>query len=274
MTCRMRVRVSSLARRLTVAGFLSLFVPVPVGAQVAVSPAIVHFDFAGNEDPVTRSVQVHNRGTSSVQIRLYQRDFRQRRDGSHEFMAPGEIDRTCASNTRVLPSQARIEPGEKVAVQIEMLTVDETCWSVVFAETLPTDSSTFSVTRRVGVKVYGLPSDHPPPEGRVEDVAVSVEGDSLEAELAVTNTGSVPLRPEGRLEVRDVAGTVTSRHEAVPFSVLPGATRIVMISASHDLSTGTYLAVPLLALEDGTLIGGQERFSIDDPTGRDSPLRE
>lgn len=257
-----------------VAAASMLLVPRTSAAQVAVSPTIVHFDFSAADAPATRTLRVHNRSDSTVRVRLYQRDFRQLRNGSHEFTEAGTTRHACASRTRVMPSQIRIEPGERSPVRVRMEAVDSTCWGVVFAEALPRDRGRVTVTKRVGVKIYGLPPGHSGPDARIQDVSVSVAADSLTAKFTVVNTGPVPLRPRGRLELRALDGTVVARREMVPFSVLPRSERSVSVRAPRISAPGRYLAVPVLALGDGTLIGGQEAFSVGDELRSDSPPRE
>lgn len=266
--------VSVILGGLVAAGAI-LLVPRTTAAQVAVSPAIVHFDFSSTDDgSATRTLRVHNRSDSTVRVRLYQRDFRQLRDGTHRFSEAGSTRHACAPITRVLPSQLRIEPGERSSVRVRMNSVESTCWGVVFAEPVPRERSRVTVKKRVGVKIYGLPPGGSGPRGRIEDVSVSVEADSLTAQLTVTNTGRVPLRPRGRLELRDVDGTVIARREMLPFSVLPRSERRVTVRAPRVSSPGTYLAVPVLALEDGTLLGGQEPFTVGDEGRREPSPQE
>lgn len=239
---------------------LALVVAAPVAseAQFSVRPVIHHYP-AGSA--ATREVTVKNEADVTRQLRIYVADFDRDRDGEHSFLPAGEHERSCAGRMEVFPDQLVLDPGEAADVRITMQPAARTCWSVVFAETVEGGEEGVRVGRRIGAKVFG--HGH----GADEDVTVdAVEatpaGDSVEVRFTVENTGGLPVRPAGTVEIRTVTGKVVGRRELRPFGVLPGHGRDVRVTVPASLDPERYLAVPILDTGADHLIGGQGSFRV------------
>lgn len=239
---------------------LALVVTAPAAseAQFSVRPVIHHYP-AGSA--ATRELTVKNEADVTRQLRIYVADFDRDRAGEHSFLAAGEHERSCAGRMEVFPDQLVLDPGEAADVRITMQPAARTCWSVVFAETVEGSEKGVRIGRRIGAKVFG--HGH----GAEEDVSVdaveaSPAGDSVDVRFTVENTGGLPVRPEGTVEVRTVTGEVVGRRSLRPFGVLPGHGREVQVTVPASLGSERYLAVPILDTGGDHLIGGQASFRV------------
>lgn len=259
---RGRTRALTSAFVLLVALALVVASPAASEAQFSVRPVIHHYP-AGSA--ATRVMTVKNEADVVRQIEIYVADFDRDRTGEHRFLAAGEHERSCAGRLEVFPDQLVLDPGEAADVRITMQPAARTCWSVVFAETVEGDEKGLRVGRRIGAKVFG--HGH----GADEDVAVdaveaSPAGDSVDVRFTVENTGGLPVRPEGTVEIRTLTGEVVGRRDLRPFGVLPGHGRDVEVTVPASLGPERYLAVPILDTGGDHLIGGQASFRVPSRT--------
>lgn len=231
--------------------------PAPSQAQYSVRPVIHHFP-AGSE--ATRVSRVKNEGDDPRQLRIYAADFDRDRQGSHRFLSAGRHDRSCADRMEVFPDQVHLEPGEAAEVRVTLRPGARTCWSVVFLETVQQGTGGMRIGQRIGVKVYGHGTGATQ-EASVDSVAASAAGDSVAVEFTVLNSGELPVRPVGAVEIRSFAGEVVAERPLQPFGVLPGSRRVVEVRVDADLDPGRYLAVPILDIGADYLLGGQASFT-------------
>lgn len=232
--------------------------PVAAEAQFSVRPVIHHYP-AGSA--VTREVTVKNEADVVRQLRIYVADFDRDRDGEHSFLAAGQHERSCAGRLEVFPDQLVLDPGDAADVRITMQPAARTCWSVVFAETVEGSEEGVRIGRRIGAKVFG--HGHGADEDvSVDSVEASPAGDSVDVRFTVENTGGLPVRPEGSVEIRTLTGEVVGRRDLRPFGVLPGQGRDVSVTVPAGLDPDRYLAVPILDTGGDHLIGGQASFRV------------
>ena len=247
---------------LALAGFgLLVGAPLTARAQYSVDPVIVHFS---SSDSVRASAtRIKNDGSQPLDVRLYVSDFEQDELGAHTFLPAGEGSRSCESGLRVTPDAITVPPGESryVNISFDPWQGEDTCWSMVFAETLARVATGMRVRQRIGVKVYGLALDGKPAgEITIAEIAPGEGGPELVFEFE--NPGAWPVRPVGVVEIRDYQGRVLRSIDVPPFSVLPGQFRRVSVPVGEGLVAGDYLAVPVLDFGADYLAGAQVAFSV------------
>lgn len=230
----------------------------PAEAQFSAQPVILNFS-AGSSD--TRPVTLKNRGGDPIQLRFYGADFDRDEDGSHRFMELGEHPSSCGDRLRVFPDGVRLQPEDSVSLRVEMDPGGETCWSVVFAETVRSGEGGIRIGQRIGIKVFAV-RQRARVDAEVRDVAVARRGDSTRVSFVFRNTGERPLRPRGRLEIRRLDGTVVTTRRLGSFGTLPDRSRRVKVDFGQRLEPGRYLAVPLFDIGTDYLVGGQARFRV------------
>ncbi|MEE9208169.1 MAG: hypothetical protein V3U67_07335 [Gemmatimonadota bacterium] len=247
---------------LALAGFgLFLGAPQAAKAQYSVDPVIVQFSTSNNVR--STAARIKNDGTQPLDVRLYVNDFEQDELGTHSFLPAGAGARSCESVLRVTPDAITVPPGESryVNISFEPWHGQDTCWSMVFVETLARVPTGLRVRQRIGVKVYGLAVDGElVGEITIAEIASGEGGPELVFEFE--NPGTWPVRPMGSVEIRDYQGRVVRWIEVRPFSVLPGRGRRVSMPLGQGLVAGEYLAVPVLDFGADYLAGAQVAFSV------------
>lgn len=232
---------------------LLLALAPPVRAQISARPVIVHFP-AGRT--ATQAELITNEGDTPLQLRLYTADYRQKRDGSHVFQRAGTHERSCADRLSVFPDGATVGPGETLEARIEMEPGPRTCWSLVFVETVRSDTVGVHIGQRIGIKVYGVGTGAER-SGELRAVRARRTADSVEVSFVVANTGDLPYRPRGHVEIRTPSGETVNRREVEPSSVLPGSVREYSMRWAAELGAERYLVLPLLDIGAEYLLGGQ-----------------
>lgn len=100
------------------------------------------------------------------------------------------------------------------------------------------------------------------PDGRITDLTL-LNHDPLTVAIEFENTGSVILRPDGRLEIRDITGETIRSIPIEAFSIFPGKKRLLnCIDEGAKLPPGKYLALGIIDSQDGVLIAGQRMFEV------------
>lgn len=247
---------------LALAGFGLFFgAPPAAQAQYSVDPVIVHF--LSSNSSRSSATRIKNDGSQALEVRLYVNDFEQDELGVHNFLPAGEGSRSCESVLSVTPDAVTVPPGESryVNISFDPWPGEDTCWSMVFAETMARVSNGLRVRQRIGVKVYGLAEEgEPAGEITVAEIRTGEEGPQLVFEFE--NPGTWPVRPEGTVEIRDYQGRVIRTIDIRRFSVLPGQGRKVSVPVGEGLVAGDYLAVPVLDFGAEYLAGAQVTFSV------------
>ena len=231
----------------------------PAAAQISVSPVIMQIPVAAA--PVTRTISVTNFGKTAASVRFYAGDFDQDARGENRFADPGTLPNSCAGRIRVYPDGASLLPGETQGVRIDMEPGTQSCWSAVFVETTAATATGTMVRQRIAAKVYGVRQDARV-AGEVTQVALQKNHTGQKLVVTFRNLGDAPLRPEGNLEIRSLAGEVVAKAAIEAFSVLPGRERIMEVSVPAVGTPGEYIAVPVLDFGGEHLAGGQVIFEI------------
>lgn len=239
---------------------LMLCVGTPAAAQFSVQPVIV--ELPASDTIVAAVIEVVNQGNTDLLFRFYGADFDQDASGDHAFLDSGNHRRSCAERLSVTPDGATIGALQRQPVVARLAPgADSTCWSLLFIEGSNPQASGIHVNQRIGVKVYGL-AKKPAREAEVTAVHVAHRADTLAITIDVRNRGNIPLRPFGRVELRNMSGHVLQSVDVDAFSVLPGYLRRAVVTVVAKLPAGAYLAVPILDFGNDYLIGGQASFEV------------
>lgn len=251
---RYRLRVTLPAAAL----IMLLACSVTAHAQISASPVIVTLVgeqvSAHGED----LVRVTNEGSRPLNIELRLADFTQREDLSHEFFGFGTHQRSCENRLSISPRAMVLAAGETRAVQLRMQGGPVACWAVLLVEPQPEAAERISVRGQIGVKIYGVPRTDGG-EGRIASAEV-LDG-TTRLRIRFENTGELPLRPQGTVEVRTFDGEVVAEVAIPPFSALPEQGRVLEIDLPIR-GPGDYVAVPMLDFGAAYLSAAQAVFSI------------
>lgn len=272
----------------------------PARAQFSVEPAIVQV--VPTDSARTSVLHVTNQGNRDLQLRFYASDYDQSPSGAFRFGAPGTLPHSCRARLSVYPDGALVPAGHTQDVRVTMQPGDSTCWALVFAENVATTASGLRVGQRIGVRVYGVPASAklngevtsvavrlvadtaapvrgllPPPTGEAAramaagmdtstpDSPGAVPGAGprvVDVSFVFRNAGEMPIRTDGYVELRTLAGRVVGRTRFDYFSVLPGHDRDGTVRVRARLAPGRYLAVPVLDFGADYLAGGQAVFDV------------
>lgn len=248
---------SALHLGLLTAGWILAGGTADARAQFSVRPVRLGFDDTVSQ----RVISIRNEGTAPFDVRLYTGDFDQTEDGRHRFLDIGHHPRSCGERLSVVPAELTIRPGRAASARIRLESGHATCWSAVFVEKVSTLSGGIRVGQRIAVKVHGNGPDARL-DGAIETVAVVERDGARMVRVDFRNGGDVPVRPEGTLEVRDLAGEVVQSVPLDRFSVLPGHARRIYTPLPDRLEAGTFLAVPVFDIGLPHLLGGQTAFEV------------
>lgn len=254
-----RATVSALYR-LALVPVLLLCAPQAAHAQFSVQPVVLRL--MPEDTAHVTTLQVRNEGQTQLDFRFYVADFEQSETGDHRFGQPGEHPRSCAGRLQIFPDGAALLPGERQEIQVQLQPGNESCWSIIFAETTVPSARQMRIGQRIGAKVYGIPPNVPP-AAEMFSVTAEPEEEALAVTIGFRNTGETPLSPEGRVEIRTMAGNLVETVQIQQFGALPGRERLVTVRAGLPEESGPYLAVAIIDFGGDHLIGGQAIFRIN-----------
>jgi hypothetical protein len=249
------------AARVVLVLVASLVGATSLRAQVAVSPATVTLQ--DTADAAT-SIVVRNEGTTVVQLKVYAGDFDQNADGSHAFTDLRSHASSCADRLEFGPGALTLQPGAVGSVTVRLAGGGATCWSMIWLESAMPATGGVHVAQRVGVKVHAA-TGSAQPMARFLDVFVPDETSSARGgiTLSLENDGTLPLRPEGRIEIRTFAGETVAEVPVLAFSLLPGRIRDLLVPFDTSaLPAGDYLAIPILDIGAPSLLAAQREFTV------------
>lgn len=246
-----------------VAAGLALLSVAPASAQnFAVSPAVLRFS-PGSDSAQVNLIQIRNNGKADLTLRLYLGDFDQTESGENRFLTFGQHPSTCQGRIEVYPGQLTLLPGEQQPVRVKMSPGAGVCWAVVFAEAAQRSTQGISIGVRSAVKVFAVPQNSVS-AGEVLSTSASVRNDTVKVATEFLNSGTVPVRPAGRVEVRTADGQVVTAEDVEAFTVLPGSKRQVALAVPARLPSGRYVVVTILDFGGEYLVGGQATFDVKD----------
>jgi hypothetical protein len=237
----------------------ALATAAPAAGQFAVHPIVVTMSPAAGTEAVS-SVFVRNEGDATREFRFEIEDFDQDSVGTPRFLPLGAHPQSCAGRISVFPEAATLAAGETQELRITLAGTEGVCWAALFAEARSGSANGIAARQQIGVRVNAVPP------------GTSIDGEIARVEVITTpepsvnlwfrNTGAAPIRPAGRLELRDAAGTVVAVIDVDAFSVLPGVVRRLPVHLAQRLPAGRYTAVAVLDFGGDYLAGGQAAFVV------------
>jgi hypothetical protein len=242
------------------AAVLLAALPVLATAQFSAQPAIITLTRADSAEVAV--VTVRNEGKTEQQFRFFMADFEQTADGGHGFDKFGKNPHTCAGRVDVFPAGAALLPGERQDIRVRMQPGTAVCWGVLMVEQQASDRSRgIKPNQQIAVKVYGVPATSSR-SGDISVVAATADTAGVHVSFDFRNTGEAPIRPQGTVEIRDLAGEAVATVVVDAFSVLPAHYRHMLIDVKGALKAGRYVAVPILDFGTDYLVGGQGPFQV------------
>jgi P pilus assembly chaperone PapD len=238
--------------------------------SISVSPIRVeHFVRQGEKG--TDMILVTNDGTAPTRLRVSVADFTLTKDGSPQFMNPGETPQSCAQWIRVNPVDFRINPGQtrevRYTITVPQDAEDGGYRAAIIFETVPDVPPGEKMKRvflrgRIVTIIYEVVGK-PVPQGHATALRVEKKQESTDFILSLQNTGKVHYRTKGKVIVKDEHGKRTFEIEIPDVPVLPGLEREVRISYDKPIARGKYTATATVDIGRKELIGAETSFSIE-----------
>ena len=120
----------------------------------------------------------------------------------------------------------------------------------------------FTRTIRLGSQIPETSSGTESVDGRITGLNL-VCAQPLTIAIEFENTSNGMLRPDGRLEIKDITGETIRSIPIEAFSIFPGKKRLLnCIDEGAKLLPGTYLALGLIDSRDGVVIAAQRMFKV------------
>lgn len=120
----------------------------------------------------------------------------------------------------------------------------------------------FTRTIRLGSQIPETSAGTERVDGRITGLNL-VCAQPLTITIEFENTSDVMLRPDGRLEFRDITGETIRSIPIEAFSIFPGKKRLLnCIDEGAKLLPGKYLALGIIDSRDGVLIAAQRMFEV------------
>jgi len=120
----------------------------------------------------------------------------------------------------------------------------------------------FTRTIRLGSQIPETSAGTERVDGRITGLNL-VCAQPLTVAIEFENTSDVMLRPDGRLEFRDITGETIRSIPIEAFSIFPGKKRLLnCIDEGAELLPGTYLALGIIDSRDGVVIAAQRMFEV------------
>ena len=260
--------------------------------DVGVSTFVLDFDILPGETAVD-FVTVVNSSEVPQAVTIEPVDWVPVSPGTQHYLPPGSLDRSLASWLRFWPSEASIEPGDSVDVQVELRapTSAEGCyWGMLFVKLAGVsgsgepDESSSSVGMQVilGVAVYANCGSGDI-QGRIASFATAPADPARQLLLILEfeDTGITRLDPTGYIDIIDTDGLTVRQLRLSEFVSLPGTCQKIEIPLtrlpSNDvrqegtpfegdppLPAGNYLAIAIIDYGGDALVGAQCLFEIQD----------
>lgn len=248
---------------------------VAQGGAALMDPASALYRGTAGES-IAGTVRITNPTAAPLSLRLYLSDWSFDTAGQFTFTDPGTLERSASDWLTVTATTLDLAPNETVnlpyTIAVPAGVAGGTYWSVIFAESEPSDpepgqaTATFSV--RVGHIVYvnvpvlestgaivGMFGTPPAtPDGAYTIIA------------QYANTGNAAQGVEGTFSVRNEQGETVIEAAIERTVVLPGVDRAFQINVVGPLPAGNYTALVVLDYGDEEQeVAGAIDFALDEP---------
>jgi len=260
--------------------------------EVGISTFVLDFGISPGETAID-AVTIVNSSNVPQTVTIEPVDWVPVGSGTQNYLPPGTLDRSLASWLSFWPSEATIEPGESVEVQVELSTPAraEGCyWGMLFVKLAGSaspggaDETSSAVGMQVilGVAVYA-DCGGGQPQGRIVNF-LSAPADPVRQLLFILefeDTGITRLDPTGRIDIIDANGLTVRQLPLSEFVSLPGTRQKLEMPLTRPptdavrpegtafegdppLPPGRYLAIAIIDYGGDALVGAQLPFEIQD----------
>lgn len=248
-----------------VLGWLLLFQQFALAVGFVVSPARVSVTVPVAK-PLTEVVTVQNNSADTARFRAYLIDWTVTPTGEDTVFEPSDFARSCSPWLQINPVEFEIPSDTSQEVRLTFtppLGAEGGYWSMLYVESKPipaTWSTRVLLNARIGVRVFVSIAGTEVRTCNLTDLRVDT-GESLQVTGKVANTGNVPVRLKGRMEIRGNDGKALWQNECNQLA-LPGQEARLSAKPDVPLPKGEYLAVLTLDYGGEALLVGERAVTV------------
>lgn len=215
---------------------------------------------------------VTNDGDTAQEVRVLIKDWELNENGERIILEPGEEPHSLAEFINYSPQNFELSPEKSKTVQIDITIPKEVKgphWSMFIVagrpvKTVEGGNVTVKISAGYPLNLIQIDPAKATKKGSIEEFDVfKTEQGQLTAQISFKNSGSLPLTPSGRIEIRDNRGTVVENKEVSTFEVLPSGTRLLEVPLTKDLNSGNYLLVSIIDFGGDFKVAKQKKFTVD-----------
>jgi len=251
--------------------FLSLSALLVFSAYPAISVSekeIIKKIEPGEADKVTFSVK--NIGDSPEEVRVLLKDWSLDQQGERVIYEPGQHSNSLSPFLSYSPKKFKLQPKESKQVTVNLSVKENRTgphWSMFMVAGRPikkVEQGNVNVRISAAYPVNIIQTDPGTytKKGQISSLKVANKSKKKEVNVNFENTGTVPLEPAGRIEVRDLSGTTVTKLNISRFQVLPSGTRKIT-KRIDNLESGNYIVLAIVDFGGNYKVAKQKRFEVE-----------
>lgn len=251
----------------------TLAIPKKRGIGIEVKPVRVDFSL-GRGQAAMQPIFVTNKFPYKVIFKARTSDWLRDSTGSHQYLEPGTLDRSCAQWVTFENNNIEVEPGKTKEILVKMKApqndsaLDKMRWCLVFIETVtenmslkPTDSSrtAMNTTFRVGIHILLNPPNHAANK-QLEMLSFKSNPEEKNSyQILCENKGETQLECKGYLELSSLEDGTKTVVGPTMFPIFPEQRRYVNFKLPDTLKKGKYSILAVVdANEDDVPVQASE----------------
>lgn len=225
------------------------------GQKISTSPTRINFKVAPGASARGR-ITVTNSSNELQGFQVNFGDFKATLQGKSEFVAKGEVSRSCADWLSATPSVFQLGPGESQDVTVLMdVPADSSAlkarWAVAYVRLAPPelegkDGETLTVrvnqSYRFGVYVFQTPPMVTESKGEI----LSLDFTENLFTIGMKNAGETFLRCNSYIELTSLSNGQTERISTKGFTMLPAGVRNTIFSIPDRIKPGRYSVLAVM----------------------------
>ena len=257
----------------------TLALPKKKGIGIEVKPVRVDFSL-GRGQAAMQPIFVTNKFPYKVTFKARTSDWLRDSMGSHIYLEPGTIDRSCAQWITFENNNIDVEPGQTKEILVKMKApqndsaLEKMRWCLVFVETVnenlslkPTDSNrtAMNTTFRVGIHILLTPPNLTSKKN-LEMLSFKSNPEEKDSyQILCTNTGETQLECKGYLELSSLEDGSKITVGPTMFPIFPDQKRYINFKLPADIKKGKYsiLAVVDANEDDVPLQAAEAQITVD-----------
>lgn len=266
--------------------FLSLVQKNAFTQDFEVAPVFLEFNAEPGENQ-SRTITVKNHSNKKSSFIITLNDFLPSSTGEKKVLAPNSTKRSCANWLNINPSFFEINPGDEIAIQLNMMVpTDEysAAWCILYIQTTIEQSSWTSdktlgtgvrVGGRIGVHIYQSPKSNSKYALKISNLVEITEAKDQERRFSATveNLGEKITKSKVYLIASNINNAEEKQFDPIEFETFPKMSRTVELKLPNVLAPGTYsLAAiidygPKFALEGTQILIEVKEHPVSLPEG-------